>query len=289
VKRFKRVYIEITNVCNLNCSFCPKTKRTPKSLSIAEFEHIIKEVKNVTNHIYFHVMGEPLLHKNLDEFLKIASNNGLNVNLTTNGTFIKNVEEILLENKPRKISFSLHSFEGNGGKENLKTYLNDIIEFSLKALPLNIIIEFRLWNNGKNALNNTQNNKIIAILQQKFANNVSFLENTLKEVGGVTLQKNCYLGFENVFTWPDESLNLNNQTVYCLGLKDQIAILVDGTVVPCCLDNNGSITLGNIFKNSIEEIISTDFAKSILLGFQNKKAVCDLCKNCGYAKQKFKL
>ena len=287
MKRFKRVYIEITNVCNLNCSFCPKTLRAPKSLNIEEFNHIIKEVKPLTNHLYFHVMGEPLIHKNLEEFLSIANSNNLQVNLTTNGTNILAVQNILLKNKPRKISFSLHSFEGNVNSKNLEVYIENITNFTKAALEAGIIIEFRLWNKSEDATAlNKLNAKIINLIKENLQLN-EVVDETLISVGGITLVNNCYLGFDNVFAWPDEDAGINNENVYCLALKNQIAILSDGTVVPCCLDNNGAIKLGNIFDNSLKDIIGSNLAKSIVSGFQNKKAICNLCKNCGYAKSKF--
>ncbi|MDD4210874.1 MAG: radical SAM/SPASM domain-containing protein [Clostridia bacterium] len=289
MKKFNRIYIEITNICNLNCSFCPKTTRPKKALNVQEFEHIISEVKEFTNHVYFHVLGEPLLHKNLSEFLHIASKNNLQVNLTTNGVNIKQISYVLLKNKPRKVSFSLHSFEGNIGSKNLENYIKDITDFAKLALKEGIIIEFRLWNNAQNMLTsplNKLNNKIINLVEQNLELE-EHIDAKVNNIDNITLSKNCYLGFENAFIWPDENLNINNQNVYCLALKSQIAILSDGTVVPCCLDNNGTINLGNIFETKLKDIIESELAVSISEGFKNRKAICNLCKNCSYAKNKF--
>lgn len=270
-KTLKRVYIEITNVCNLSCSFCPKTSREKQFLKIEEFEHIIKKVEDYTDHLYFHVMGEPLLHPDLLQFLKIAKEHNLFVNLTTNGTKIKNVTDALLTCPPRKVSFSLHSYEGNKSSSSLEEYLNPIVDFTKQALNNNIIIEFRLWNLKNNTNKTSLNERILNYIFNEL-NLDKNLINSLYYKGGVTLAPNLYLGFDNEFTWPDETLNLNYQNQYCLALKDQIAILCDGTVVPCCLDYNASINLGSIFKNSLDEILDYELSKCIKHGFQNKTA-----------------
>ncbi|PKK95999.1 MAG: radical SAM protein [Tenericutes bacterium HGW-Tenericutes-4] len=286
MKKLKRVYVEITNVCNLSCSFCPKTKKETRSLTINEFEHIVKKVEKHTDHLYFHVMGEPTLHPNLLEFLKTANAHNLFVNLTTNGTQIKKIAPVLLECLPRKVSFSLHSYEGNNNKISLEEYLKPIVEFAKVATQKNIIVEFRLWNLKNNENKNLLNGQILHFIVNELNLDKTLL-NVLHEKSGVTLFPNCYLGFDNEFMWPDETLNLNLSSVYCLALKNQIAILSDGTVVPCCLDYNASITLGNIFNESLEDILNSDLAKKMLLEFKNRTPVCKLCQNCNYAKQKF--
>ena len=94
-KMFKRIYIEILNYCNLNCPFCNKTTKDKKYISRDEFNHILKEIVPYTDYIYLHVQGEPLLHKDLINFLIDAKEMGLNINLTTNGTLLFNFPNIL--------------------------------------------------------------------------------------------------------------------------------------------------------------------------------------------------
>ena len=107
MKRFKKVYIEITNVCNLSCNFCPKTKRESGFLSVDKFKKVINEVKEYTDHVYFHLMGEPLLNKDLAEFLDICAENNLKVNITTNGTLLNKQKDVLLNAKSlRQVNIS---------------------------------------------------------------------------------------------------------------------------------------------------------------------------------------
>ena len=273
---FKKVYIEITNVCNLNCKFCPVTKRKQEFMSVDNFEKIIKRVKDYTKLICLHVKGEPLLHPNLKEFLGIVKKYDLKVNITTNGTLIdKNVEILKNSGCVRQINFSLHSIKQN---ENFNTdYLNKIFK-SVDDLK-NIIISYRLWNN-KN-LNNVDENKDILEQIEKYYN-LKNLQKKLEKNEFVKVKKDIFINQDLEFEWPDINKKPFINNGRCLALKDQIAILVDGTVVPCCLDNNGDIPLGNIFKESLEEII--DKAKSIEIkeNFENRKVICDLCKTCGF-------
>ena len=130
MKKYKRVYIEITNICNLSCSFCPKTGRQKKFLEAKEFRHILNEIKPYTKYIYLHLMGEPLLNKNLEEFLNIAYDEGFIVNITTNGTLINMNKNILKNAKSlRQINISLHSFEANNNEISFNQYFNDILAF----------------------------------------------------------------------------------------------------------------------------------------------------------------
>ena len=70
--KFKKIYIEITNICNKNCSFCSKTNRKKREMSIDEFETVLKRINNYTDYIYLHIKGEPLTHSNFEEIVKLC-------------------------------------------------------------------------------------------------------------------------------------------------------------------------------------------------------------------------
>ena len=290
MRKFKKVYIEITNVCNLSCNFCPKTKRKYKFMSTEEFTYILNEVKPFTEHIYFHLMGEPLLNENIGYFLEESSNKGLNVNLTTNGTLLSKVGDKLINAKAlRQVNISLHSFEANKKTVELEEYLDNVTDFIIKAREnSDIICAIRLWNMDSNDLKgeNNLNKDILKILEEKL--NLDFsLSEKLQETNRIKLKDKVYLNMAEKFSWPDSSISLISEEVFCHGLRDQIGILLDGTVVPCCLDSEGNIPLGNIFNQDLEEIINSKRAKDIYDGFSRRRAVEDLCKKCGYAKRHF--
>jgi radical SAM protein with 4Fe4S-binding SPASM domain len=289
--RFKKIYIETTNICNLSCNFCPKTSRKLGFMDVDSFNEIINKVKGYTNYIYLHLMGEPFLNRNLESFLKIAKDANIKVNITSNGTLINNVKEVLINSGAvRQINISLHSFEANENEIDFYEYLNNVLNFINEANEKSdIICALRLWNIDTEELkaNNNLNLEIIKIIEDKL--NLEFsLSQMLIEKRGIKLKDRVYLNMAEKFNWPDSNISLISEEVFCHGLRDQIGILLDGTVVPCCLDSEGNIALGNIFKEDLGDIINSKRAKGIYDGFSRRRAVEELCKRCGYAKRHFK-
>jgi radical SAM protein with 4Fe4S-binding SPASM domain len=289
--RFKKIYIETTNICNLSCNFCPKTSRKLGFMSKEDFKKIIDKVKGYTNHIYLHLMGEPFLNKNLRDFLLIAEEANLKVNITTNGTLINEVKDILISSKAlRQVNLSLHSFEANDNNIDFYEYINNIIDFINEAnRKSEVICALRLWNIDTKDLkaNNDLNSNILRLIEEKLSLDFSLSE-ALIEKKNLKLKERVYLNMAEKFSWPDINLSLLSEEVFCHGLRDQMGILLDGTVVPCCLDSEGKIPLGNIFTESLEDILKSERARNIYDGFSRRRAVEDLCKRCGYAKRKFK-
>lgn len=284
MNKFKKVYIEITNVCNLKCNFCPKTSRKLQFMNESSFEHIIKNIRPYTDHVYFHLMGEPFLNEEIEKFLNISEKAGLRVNITTNGTLINNVKEILL-NSPalRQVNISLHSFEANEENVDFNEYIRNIVEFVKEATEkTNVICSLRLWNlDTRYEASNNKNVDIFQLLEDEFDSEEN-LKNSLKEKNSFKLKKNVYLSMGEKFKWPSLKAEELGERAFCYGLRDQIGILVDGTVVPCCLDSEGSIPLGNIHESTLEEILNSKRAKDIYDGFSGRKAVEELCKKCGF-------
>jgi len=276
---FKKIYIEITNICNLKCKFCPETIRKKQSMDIEKFEEIIKKIHNHTQLVCLHVKGEPLLHNQLEEILKILEKYNLKANITTNGTLIKDKLEILKNSKSvRQINFSIHSILQNGVLND--QYLKDIFE-SAQQLE-NIIISYRLWN-LQNINNNNVNDEIIRIMEKYY--NIKNLKQKLIENEFFKIKENIFINQDIEFVWPNINFEKIIEKGRCLALKEQVAILVDGTVVPCCLDNDGVIKLGNIFKESMSEILEKPFSIEIKKNFENGVITCELCRTCGFLKR----
>ncbi|BCN32921.1 radical SAM/SPASM domain-containing protein [Anaeromicropila herbilytica] len=287
MKALKRIYIEITNICNLNCSFCPPLERDKSIMSIQNFETIIEKVKPFTDYVYLHVKGEPLLHKDLATILELCGKHKLYANITTNGTKLYEVRETLYQAPSlRQINVSLHSFESitEENLDQLHLFLDEVI-CVVKHLRdhTNTITSLRLWNLDKTKDNasNIRNKLVLNRLQDAF----SYCGNIKEELGtkrGFKLSERIYLEQDYEFAWPDLSLPVISNTGYCYGLKTQCAILVDGTVVPCCLDGNGKVPLGNILTDELDNILSSPRANAMREGFANRNVVEELCKRCGY-------
>lgn len=290
MNKFKKVYIEITNVCNLSCSFCPKTGRDKEFLSVEKFKKILEEVKPYTKYIYFHLMGEPLLNKNLEDFLEIAYEEGFKVNLTTNGTLLPKVKDILLKSKAlRQVNISLHSFEANNNNILFTDYFNSVFDFVKKANEeTNIICAMRLWNMDSSTLKgqNDLNDDILAEMG-KILGYEGNLSEVLERDNKVKIKDRMYLNGAEKFQWPAMDIEPLGDVGFCHGLRDHFGILVDGTVVPCCLDGEGNVPLGNIYEKSLKEILEGERARNIYEGFSRRKRVEELCKRCGYS-EKFK-
>ena len=276
MKRFRKVYVEISNVCNLSCRFCPGTKRQKKIMETTEFTEILKKLQPYTDFVYFHLMGEPLVHPQLKEYLEIAGQLGLQVILTTNGTLLRKQQEMLLSASAlHKVNISLHAFEANDLSVPFEDYLAGCFAYG-KAVQGQKLTVFRLWNQGGEEEKNQQ---ILAALEKGFP------KPWQTQRQGIRLAEKVYLEYGNKFEWPDLTCEEGSEQVFCYGLKDQIGVLCDGTVVPCCLDHEGDIPLGNLLQQELSEILESSRAKAIIDGFSNRKATESLCRRCGYAKR----
>lgn len=294
MKKFKKTYIEITNVCNLSCDFCPKTRRAAEFMKLSTFENILKQIKGHSEHIYFHVLGEPLLHPELEEFLKLSNKYGYIVNITTNGTLINKAKNVLINSQAlRQINISLHSFDANPVNNPMENYLNSIIAFTKEAREkTDMIVALRLWNLEESLVNardniepqKEKNRHILEKLEEAFNLEYKIEEKLLPE-RGIKLAPKVFLNQASRFNWPNTLNEDISDKGFCYGLRDQIAILVDGTVVPCCLDGEGVINLGNINEAHFSEIIEGNRAKTIYEGFSKREVVEELCRKCDYRKR----
>lgn len=282
-KQFAKIYTEITNVCNLDCSFCHGTKRSAGFISVDDFALYAQKIAPYTDHVYLHVMGEPLLHPELGELIDVAADKGLKVSITTNGTLIKERLPLLLQkaDKLYKISISLHSFEANAGVD-IEKYLDECIS-SAKALgEAGVISVLRLWNLeglSDTAPENAENGGILIRLKDSFPD--KWQENR----SGQKIGKSVYLEWGERFDWPDMTAADYGEHGFCYAMKDHVAVLCDGSVVPCCLDADGIMTLGSLKEQTLDEILSSEKAKLIAHGFANNTLVHPLCRHCGFARK----
>lgn len=290
MKQFKRIYIEITNICNLKCSFCPPLNRQPGYMTVTEFSQIIDKISPYTDYVYLHIKGEPLLHPQLEEILNICHEKDVWANITTNGTRISSVQNILYHAPAlRQINISLHSFEDIeiSRIKELDSYLEEIIlTTKYMSKNANTITALRLWNLDKENLTKEamdRNIYVLNILKQSFPTmDYSVVADSRLRQKGIKLDHNIYLNFDYEFAWPSLDASYIGDTGYCYGLKTQLGILVDGTVVPCCLDGDGMIQLGNLFHEDLNNILSSTKAQNMIEGFACRKLSEELCKRCGY-------
>lgn len=252
--KYKKIYIEITNNCNLSCSFCIHNKREPRFMNLEDFKNILAKIDGYTRYIYLHVLGEPLLHPLINEFIDEARKKFF-VNITTNGYLISKIKN---NKNIHQLNISLHSNDGN------PHYLENIFECA-DILKDHTYINYRLWAGD--------NENIKQALEKKY---------NCKINGSMHLEDHIYLDIESEFKWPNLTNDIYKEKGTCYGLKNHFGVLVDGSIVPCCLDGNGEITLGNIFRDDLDEILNSERAEKMRQGFKNKILVEELCKHCGF-------
>jgi len=279
---YAKVYVEITNICNMSCSFCHGHSRTPGRMSREQFVQILDRLQGQTSHIYYHLMGEPLSHPQLPEFIGLAGERGFRSIITTNGTLLARRGSELIQARPHKVSVSLHSFEGELGgtagqdEAAYECYMNQVADFADQASQAGIIVVLRLWNRGYDG---GRNDRTFAFLRNRLEG--QWVDNTR----GIRIRDKLHLEWGDRFAWPDLEAAVQGTEVSCWGLRDHFGILCDGTVVPCCLDSDGIIALGNIFEEELEEILGSQRVQDMISGFERRRASEELCRRCGYAQR----
>lgn len=282
MKTFKRIFIEISNHCNLSCSFCPPSHRDKRAMKVREFETVLQKLKGHGDHVYLHVKGEPLFHAHFPDILDLCERYGKKVNITTNGTLLHKHGDTILENSSvRLVNISLQSFEKDN-RHAYETYLQDVLAFVKKGLSeTNKLFELRLWN-IEEVVQEAEKPWTLAYIEEALGMHIPITKQNTKGLKG---KSNVYISKGVAFEWPSMDNDYVGETGNCYGLRRQIAILSTGDVVPCCLDAEGNITLGNIFEMDFEQIVTSPRASSIARGFENRKIVEPLCRHCSYREQ----
>lgn len=281
---YSRVYLEITNICNRACSFCPGTMRTHRRMSMEEFDTATNRLRGVTEYLYYHVMGEPLTHPLLPDFIRLARSKGFKSAITTNGTLLPSRGRELVEAGVYKVNISVHSFEDGEDGEAHGAYLDGLLDFADHASSNGVLTVLRLWNlDGHGQALGGNNQRTLNYLSTRFPDGGDTPWKFSNR--GARLRDKLHLEYGDRFEWPDMGADDRGNAVFCYGLKDHFAVLCDGRVVPCCLDREGAITLGNIFETPVEEILSSPRVVAMREGFQRRCATEELCRKCGYARR----
>lgn len=270
------VYLEITNVCNFACSFCHKTARPPRFMTEEEFALLSARLRGQARYLYFHLMGEPTLHPLLPDFIRRAREMGFCPILTTNGSLLAERGEAILAARPYKVNISLHAPAANPGFAD-REYLPGCLAFAKAAAERGILVALRLWNLGSG----DDNGEILAALSTAFPGEWRASRESERLAEGV------YLEWGERFTWPDEEGDDTDcrDGVFCYALRTHLGVLVDGTVVPCCLDADGVLALGNLHREPLDAILTSPRATAIREGFSCRRAVEPLCRTCGFVER----
>jgi len=284
--KFHRVYIELTDICGLSCSFCT-TQPTNRTMSLEHFELIVAQVKPYTQEVALHMMGDPLVLSNLKEYLNILQRHKLRAFITTSGYYInQHHPSTLLHEATKQINISINSYNKNQNTLTLDEYLDPIFELIEYKLNHNIdkFINLRLWNLDEALSEQEFNQNFFDKISTQFDISLDSKQIFTQKPKNIRIAPKTLLHFDHYFEWPSlDNPHYGNGT--CQGLDSHFGILSNGVVVPCCLDTQGVITLGDISKEPLEKILHTHKTKCIVDGFKKGIATEELCQKCSYKKR----
>jgi len=287
--KFYRVYVELTNICGLECSFCPPKILANKSMSLPFFEHVLDELSPYTKEVAYHMGGDPLTLSNLQAYLDITAKKHFKVMLTTSGYYLaKHNLQTLLHPTIKQVNISLNSYNKNSMPISFETYMEPIIKLCKLKLAQNreLFINLRLWNMDEEQSEKIFNEQLFGYLETAFNTPLDVKTIYTEKPRSIRLAEKILLHFDRYFEWP--SLNSSHYSEgKCLGLSSHFGILSNGTVVPCCLDKDGVIELGNLQVSSLKSILDAPRTLGIIEGFKHQRAIETLCQKCTY-KSRFK-
>ncbi len=284
-RRYKKAYVEISNVCNLKCDFCPTVDRQKQVMDPALFRKVAKEIAPFTDEVCLHLMGEPLGHSQFEEFVAICAEVGLPVNVTTNGTLIQGVKrQALLSPAVRQVNVSVHSFEANFGERNVSGYLARVFGFIHEAREKrpDLYINLRLWDLSDPSSSGERNTEIRRRIEEEFDVDFASMAIDVRRKKSYRLAGRIYVNFDSRFVWPSPELPVRSSKGFCHGLSSHFGIHADGTLVPCCLDKEASVNLGNCRDNDVGTLLEAPRAVAIRSGFAKGELVEDLCRKCPF-------
>lgn len=286
-KCFRKIYVEIGNVCNLQCSFCPEVERKNARLGREEFREILQQAKPLAEMVTFHVMGEPLAHPSFPEFVEIAGEVGVPVEITTNATLLRGDRlEALLHPIVRQVNFSLQSFADNFPDKPLDDYLAGIFSFCRRAFleRPDLYLNLRLWNLEPGAREDGMNEAVLLLIEKEFAVPVNRNVDTRLRKSKHLLNR-LYLHYDTRFRWPNPADQEVRSQGSCYGTRSHVAIHADGTIVPCCLDKEANIRLGNVRETALADIARGERAERMRAGFERGELVEEFCRKCTYSQR----
>lgn len=253
-------------------------------MSLPFFEETLKQLRPYTKTLAFHVMGDPLTLSNLEEYLDISQKYGFEVELTTSGYYLgKTKLQTLFHQAVRQLNISLNSYNKNSLNMTFDEYISSVLNVCSQKIERypKPFINLRLWNLDDICSEAEYNKLLFKRLSSFFDTPIDAEEIYKDKIKSIRLTQKVLLHFDSYFEWP--SLNSTHESDgTCYGLKSHIGILANGTVVPCCLDGDGIIALGNLNNTPLKDILNSKRATDMIDGFKDAKAVEELCKKCSY-------
>lgn len=305
----RRIYLELTSLCNFKCSFCPypSLKKFRPDIDINLAKKILRDIKNIPYRIvYFHNIGEPLLYNNIGEIFSYCDRIGIKYGLTTNGFLLEKNFDIINNSGMLQLNISYQSTREELHAErktglSLIQYREMIISNikKLKASGFKGEIRIKILTTGRDSF----------FANRKFSN-IESIEELIREIDefnyllqGVRMgksQKSKLLDIDinkhariqlipGIFveTFPFLSWGNYNQKVFsaffgrCNAIVEQLLITSDGNVLPCCYDVKSDLIIGNARDDSLKNILHSSNACNFMADCSsifNKHYRCQKCQ-----------
>jgi len=253
-------------------------------MDLAFFESVIKEAKGFTREIACHVVGDPLTLPNLKAYLDIIDRYNMKAMLTTSGYFMKkHTFETLFHPAVKQINVSLNAFNKNDTSITFEQYMQPILNLCHEKVKQKkeLFINLRMWNLDEAMSEAKFNQALFELLEKAFEVRLDLKALDPKEKKSIRLANKVLLHFDNYFEWPSlQNKNYGHGT--CQGLTSHIGILSNGDVVPCCLDHEAVMNLGNVKAQSLNEILDSKRASAMREGFKVGQCSEEMCLKCSY-------
>ena len=267
VKPLTSLIIEPTNTCNLRCSFCFVTEgmsREEGFMDFALFKKVIDDTPEL-EHLCMHNWGEPLLHKEIFEMFDYAHESGIkHIVMNTNGTLLtNNMIDKIIRSPLNIIRFSI-----DGSAETFKR----VRGVELEKIEQNIL----KLKKEKDARRPDLSMGVVFTVENETQEDVDeYIEHWETIV-------------DHVRTQPKLIQSPRKEPCPEPFGKDygKLVVLWDGTVIPCCVDYNASLKLGNAYKERVRDLWYNSEIKALRNQHEkgNYPKVCMNCNECETSK-----
>lgn len=254
-------------------------------MSLEHFDSINEQLKPFTKELAYHIVGDPLVLTNLNDYLDISAKHDLKVNITTTANNINEKHYKALSNQTiKQINFSINSYNANSHKKSLEEYLNPILDFISYAQSLKheYFINLRIWNLDEDKSAKEFNQKVFDRVNSVFGSDIDIEDVYSTRPKNIRVARKLFFNFDEYFNWPSLENDFVSDKGFCYGLDSHLGILTSGDVVPCCLDQNACINLGNTNTSQISDILNSSRVKAIQNGFRKGQVIEELCQKCEY-------
>lgn len=310
--KLREAFLEITSRCNFRCRFCvhPQMRRPKMDMDANDAKRLIGQIAEsfAIDHLSLHLYGEPLLHDRVNELARYATQNRLNVNLTTNGAMLTKTKlKAFLDDNVWRIVLSIQHDEKDfgtrraGKRWTAQSYFGHIaklVQFFIDYksrhadCPTRLEIHYLLTGDIKPGVQLIENDADVAKVLNwwgkrlpdhfKPESNPNPIED---QESGYRIQfgRDAYIRFKPAISFgnavgeaaPDQCDN-----GYCFFPDSVLCILSDGNLVPCCIDFEGEMKMGNALESDIVTVWNGSRAREIRAAFERGEAPTDRCRQC---------